>query len=129
MDDERGWFETSDCSFWLKQFSWVFVNVYGDRYVGVDGDGYSSINTAQVKQDMQLRIISIALLISIFLAQAALTKWQKQQIGYSHLINFMLTITPLLPIVALNNWLRVEPSSKDDDFVRFNTEVNKATSD
>ena len=78
---------------------------------------------------MQLPIISIALLISIFLAQAALTKWQKQQIGYSHLITFLFTITPLLPIVALNNWLKIEPLCKADDVIRFGKERDKAISD
>ena len=128
MDDERGWFVASDCSFWLKQFSEVFARVYRVRYGGEYGI-YSSINTEQVKLDIVLPIISIALLISIFLAQAALTKWQKLQIGYSHLITFLLTITPVLPIVALNNWLRIEPQSKDHDFERFDKEVNKASSD
>ena len=48
MGDERGWFVTSDCSFWLKQFSVVFGNAYRKRFGG-DINNLYFINTEKVK--------------------------------------------------------------------------------
>ena len=50
MDDERRWFETSDCSFWLKQFSMVFGYVYEERYLdNVNNGRERCIKIEQVK--------------------------------------------------------------------------------
>lgn len=116
---EPEFFSGDKCTVWLVQMAWAHFSVIQQRYFDQDT---RSVKLNAINDDLIIRTTTLSISVLFLTLYYIVTSYQKQKIGYSHLLLTIWTLIQVLPIIALYHFARIRPMKDYDDSLRIVTE-------
>lgn len=103
MTDNKIYFESEDCSPWLKQISLAISQSLLDRYIMPRKEKFRY--TDKLRSDIIFSLSTLGISVLLFIIYCGLTWQQKQKRDYTHYmfaVWTLLLILPPIPLILLN---------------------------